>query len=126
MRVNKLGFRKLLHNYYTTITGNYYTFFSYITGSTYNVIVVIVNFPHVGENNSHDFFMYIPLKSSKNYYTLRFSLGNSEENCNIWCNTRFWYIANSTYGTAKIFVIVKCNSFLTACNSFPKIGGAFN
>lgn len=65
----------LPHNYHTTTTSYYHIFLSYITGSIYNMVALVVNSHHVGVIFSIDkFSMYIPLMIVDYYYVFAFHL----------------------------------------------------
>jgi hypothetical protein len=116
----------LPHNYHTTTTSYYHIFLSYITGSIYNVVIVVVNFPHVG-NNSHDiFFTYIPLMIVDYYHIFAFHLREYRKKLCGSCVVVIFHDFYFPYGIGQKTVVVKCGSNFSRRGSFPKIGGAFN
>jgi hypothetical protein len=116
---------ELLRNYYATTTCYYYGFISHITGSVYNVVLVVVKYHHVVENMTHHVPIY-PLMITDYYYKITFCLREHRKKTRSSCVVVIFRDFYFTYVMGQKNVVVKCSSFSKPCSSFSKPGGVFN
>lgn len=111
-------------NYHATTMCYYHVFLSYIIGSIYNMVVLVVKSPHVRVIFSIDiFFMNIPLMIVDYYHVFTFHLREYRKKLHgsyMVVNFHDFYFP---YGIGQNYMVVKHGSKFSKHGSFFKQGG---